>query len=145
MEHLVRIKAAVLPLALSALAACAAPSGTARVHPERLTAPPVCTACHDGDLSRLDHGPGFFRGHGDVARQEAARCDLCHRPSSCADCHGLKEEIRPSDKRKLQPGGFAPHPGDYLTQHRIDGRLNPVPCFDCHGRKGDRRCRTCHR
>jgi hypothetical protein len=25
-----------------------------------------------------------------------------------------------------------PHTGDYLSRHRIDGRLDPVSCRRCH-------------
>jgi hypothetical protein len=38
-----------------------------------------------------------------------------------------------------------PHRGDYITQHQIDGRINPAPCFRCHGRRNNERCAECHR
>jgi len=148
MRPVARLSAAAATLAAAALAfaACAGPASTQRVHPERLTEVPQCTACHErGETPPLDHGPGWVRGHADLARQNARTCELCHRASWCADCHGAGEEIKPSDKRATRPATAAPHRGDYIFQHRIDGRLDPASCFACHGRKNDWRCTKCHR
>lgn len=137
---------AAIPLLVAALlAACAAPTRTARTHPEEVKGRPVCTSCHEAPFARYDHGLAFATNHRDAARQESGLCELCHRPSACADCHAAKERLKPSDKRAGNPATPAPHRGDYLTQHRIDGRINPAPCFGCHGRKNEWRCRECHR
>jgi len=145
MRALATTSAAALLAALT-IAACAGPQSRVSVHPEQLTEAPRCSACHDaGETPPLDHGPDWVRAHADLARQNARTCELCHRPSWCADCHGAKEEIKPSDKRASRPATAAPHRGDYIYQHRIDGRLDPASCFACHGRKNDWRCTQCHR
>jgi hypothetical protein len=138
--------AATLFAAAALLAACAGPKSTALVHPEKLSGPPICTECHDANLAAYDHRPGFVASHGPLAVRDQRTCETCHRISSCADCHpGRKEEIKPSDKRPSRFDAAAPHPGDYLSQHRIDARLDPASCFPCHGRKSEERCRVCHR
>jgi hypothetical protein len=39
-----------------------------------------------------------------------------------------------------------PHRGDYVTRHRIDGRIDPTACFRCHGSpKRAKLCASCHR
>lgn len=129
-----------------ALAACAGPLSGVRRHPEELREAPLCSACHEAATRPpLDHVDGWERSHGTLARQNVRTCELCHKPSWCADCHGAKEQIKPSDKRLLRPGSETPHRGDYTTRHRIDGRLDPGSCFACHGRKNDGRCAQCHR
>lgn len=135
---------ALLLGALTLLGACSGPQSGVRVHPEKVQGLPVCTSCHDADLASYDHDSRWMRAHGPVAVRDQRSCELCHRVSSCADCHGNREEIKPSTK---SPGRFnpaTPHRGDYLTQHRVDGRLDPASCFSCHGRKNEGRCRTCH-
>jgi len=129
---------------LALLAACAAtPSFLAR-HPVEVDKPPLCSECHVKGYSSQDHLPDFSARHGVLARQQAFTCTICHAESFCADCHAHKEEIKPSDKYLDNPGRTAPHPGDYLTQHKIDGRIRPATCFPCHGRQNNARCRTCH-
>ena len=46
--------------------------------------------------------------------------------SFCSDCHAHREELKPSDKYKEYVTRDLPHRGDYLTQHQIDGRINPA-------------------
>jgi hypothetical protein len=128
------------------LAACAGPQSAAVRHPEEVRESPLCSSCHEKDArSAFDHASGWAGNHQDAARQSARTCELCHRPSFCADCHGAKEELKPSEKRGDRPGVAMPHRGDYLTRHKIDGRIDPVSCFGCHGRKNDWRCAQCHR
>jgi hypothetical protein len=138
------LAAAVLLGGAALLGACAGPKSTALVHPEKLQAPPICSSCHDADRAAYDHRPGFVKSHGPLAVRDQRTCEMCHQTSSCADCHGNREEIKPSDKRPSRFDTATPHRGDYLTQHRIDGRLDPASCFPCHGRKNERRCRVCH-
>jgi len=139
--------AAALALgAATLLAACASgPQSGALVHPEKVESPVICTACHDAEMTSYNHDAGWGRTHGQAAVSNRRACDLCHRPSSCADCHAQKEEIKPSVKRGSRFDAAIPHQGDYLTQHRIDARVDPASCFPCHGRKNEARCRTCHR
>ena len=53
--------------------------------------------------------------------------------------------MKPNVKMGDRPDRMAPHRGDYLVTHRIDGRLDPGSCFRCHGNKNDGRCRQCHK
>lgn len=135
---------ALLPAVILAAACAGTPSVPGR-HPEEVTEPPVCGECHDGGYAALDHGASFHASHRFPATGQRALCAICHADSFCADCHGDKEELKPSDKNLDAPWRTMPHRGDYLNQHKIDGRLDPASCFPCHGRKGDWRCRTCHR
>jgi hypothetical protein len=32
-----------------------------------------------------------------------------------------------------------------MSQHKIDGRVNPVSCVKCHGRQNNVRCASCHK
>lgn len=139
------LAAALLVGAAVLLGACAGPKSAVLIHPERVQGSPVCSGCHDADRAPLDHDSGWMRSHGKASIRDQRVCELCHKPSSCADCHGGREEIKPSTKRPSRFDADTPHRGDYLTQHRVDGRLDPASCFPCHGRKNDGRCRTCHR
>lgn len=136
------------PLALAFLwaASCAVHEGVPLYHPEELTEAPLCSDCHSDEWPEaLDHTPTYETDHGYQAARWNPVCQTCHSQAFCADCHGYEEELKPSDKIKDQPWRNAPHRGDYLSQHRIDGRINPAPCFKCHGRRNDRTCRECHR
>ncbi len=135
------VAAAALALAMGA---CAGNRTLARPHPQEVSGPPICARCHESDYPGLDHGPGFGTGHGPAAAGSANVCLTCHKESFCAECHAGLEEVKPTDKNRGL-GRDAPHRGDYLTRHRIDGRLDPVSCFGCHGRRNDRRCRACHK
>ena len=137
--------AALLLAAALIAAACAGPKSTARVHPEKVDKAPLCSGCHDDAYKAVDHGSDWMTTHGRAAVRDQRVCEMCHRPSTCADCHGSKEEIKPSAKRGSRFDPATPHRGDYLSQHRIDGRLDPASCFPCHGRKNTGRCGTCHK
>jgi hypothetical protein len=141
--------AAATILAVSAalaltIGACAGNRTLARPHPEEVTGPPLCGQCHEGDFPGLDHGAGFGVSHGPASSGRSSVCLSCHKTSFCADCHAGREEVKPTDKNRGL-GRDAPHRGDYLTRHRIDGRLDPASCFGCHGRRSDWRCRSCHK
>jgi len=140
------LAAALLLGTLGFLAACAGPKSTALAHPERIEGLPICTSCHDAASAATNHDAQWMRSHGAIAVRDRRTCETCHKGSSCADCHaGRQEEIKPSDKRPSRFDASTPHRGDYLTQHRADGRLDPASCFPCHGRKNTGRCATCHK
>lgn len=109
-----------------------------------------CLNCHDADddtfpYARFNHTMLFGEKHSQVARSNQRVCEMCHRPSYCSDCHGARVESKPSLKRHGDPRGRSPHRGDYLSRHRIDGRLRPAKCFKCHGSpKTARSCAKCH-
>ena len=133
------------PLLASFLYACANTNSVARVHPVEVTGLPNCSECHTDSWSSLNHkAPDFMEKHKIYAGSKFA-CAACHQESFCADCHAHKEEIKPSDKYKSSPERFLPHRGNYLSQHRIDGKINPASCVRCHGRQNNEGCKTCHR
>jgi len=136
----------VVPLMACILYACANTGSTAKVHPVEVKWPADCTECHTDNWAALKHNdPGFYEKHRYYAQQNKFACYACHQESFCADCHANKEEIKPSDKYKESPERFLPHRGDYLSQHKIDGRINPASCLKCHGRQNNERCKTCHK
>jgi hypothetical protein len=70
---------------------------------------------------------------------------MCHQPSYCDTCHGVGVELKPSLKNQTRTNRRMPHRGDYLSRHRIDGRMDPVSCLRCHAnRKTAKTCRPCH-
>lgn len=136
---------ALLLAGFGVMAVSAENGGALHTHPAEVTGNPVCSSCHTIEYSAMDHTEDFGSRHKFFAMQQQQTCSLCHRESFCADCHANKEEIKPSDKFKDSPERMLPHQGDYLTQHMIDGKIDPVPCMKCHGRRNNERCRSCHR
>ena len=147
----------LLPLSLLVvlLVACTTPKGGFLVpsqHPpeaELGARRPVCTDCHErrGTLAfeEFDHTPFFTSGHRGVASRQAAVCSMCHQPSFCNDCHATAVELKPTERRPTETFRAAPHRGDYLTRHKIEGRIDPTSCFRCHGNpKTARTCVPCH-
>lgn len=135
----------ILWLAVSAIYGCAEHRSLAVMHPVEVEAKPICSDCHTNDYASLSHTPDFSTAHRFYAEQKKMLCNVCHQESFCADCHARKERLKPSDKYKDSPERSLPHRGDYLSQHMIDGRINPALCFRCHGRNNNERCRTCHK
>ena len=136
----------LIPLALSVLYACANTNSIYKTHPAGVTGMPDCTECHTDNWAALNHkAVGFYNKHRFYAEQQKYACSVCHQESFCVDCHAHKEEIKPSDKYKDAPERALPHRGDYLTQHKIDGRIDPASCVKCHGRSNNERCKTCHK
>ena len=137
----------MMPLLVSVLFACANTKSGVRVHPEKVTGSPNCTECHTDAYAAFNHqSVDFFRKHGIFASNtRGGACASCHAESFCADCHAHKEELKPSEKYMDSPERSLPHRGDYLFQHRIDGKLNPAACVKCHGRQNNERCVTCHK
>lgn len=135
----------MFPALVFTLYACAQTTSMVKVHPMEITGVPVCSQCHTDYRAALDHTADFNTRHKFYASQNKQNCSLCHKESFCSDCHAHKEELKPSDKLKESVERGLPHRGDYLTQHRIDGKINPAACMKCHGRTNNERCRTCHR
>jgi hypothetical protein len=110
----------------------------------------LCTGCHDANdakfpYKRFDHTQSYLDHHGTAAIQNEDVCAMCHRKSFCSDCHGVGVELKPSVKNYTETKRKMPHRGDYLTRHRIDGRIDPTGCFGCHGSpKTQRSCSQCH-
>ena len=121
-------------------------------HPVELTEIPVCTECHSDDtgvalkpIAAFNHSADFIGNHRFYASQTSRLCNGCHKAAFCADCHAYKDELKPSEKYAGSPERWLPHRGDYLFQHRIDGRLDPTGCYRCHGTQNNRKCTKCHR
>jgi len=127
------------------IAACATTKSFPAKHPMEVQGMPVCSVCHTDWRTSLDHIQDWASRHKFTASQQKRTCELCHAQSFCADCHANKEELKPSDKNKDAPERTMPHRGDYLNQHKIDGKLNPASCFPCHGRQNNERCKVCHK
>jgi hypothetical protein len=111
---------------------------------------PDCTECHEerGDhvaYSRFVHTPFFIDNHRQEAYQQEQVCSMCHQTSFCNDCHASGIELKPSTKEQTDNFRRLPHRGDYLSRHRIDGRIDPSSCFRCHGNpKTSETCARCH-
>jgi len=123
-------------------------------HPQGLGAGrPVCVTCHDEGsrgpgakaFGAFDHTSAFLKQHGGVARQEPGVCASCHNQSSCAECHGGKNLLPPSARNGNRPDRESPHRGNFLVQHRFEGKADPSACFVCHGRANNQTCTACHR
>ena len=109
-----------------------------------------CLDCHDETdeyfpFRRFVHTSFFADDHRLVANQSRNVCSMCHQPSSCDTCHGVGIELKPSRRDPMGTHRRTPHRGDYLSRHRIDGRMDPVSCHRCHGNpKTAATCRPCH-
>ena len=112
-------------------------------------APTNCVQCHEGGTEipyqRYVHAADWGRNHRYAAYQGAQVCAMCHQTSFCNDCHATQVELKPSQKNDTEPYRSMPHRGDYLSRHRIDGRLDPTSCIRCHGNpKAAATCVRCH-
>ena len=136
-----------LPLLLCTLYACANINSMVRKHPESIEGITLCSECHSGAIGAMNHqATDFYKKHGLYSGSTSQACIVCHQESFCSDCHSHKEGIKPSEKLlEYSPERNLPHRGDYLSQHRIDGRVNPVSCAKCHGRQNNERCASCHK
>jgi len=111
---------------------------------------PICTECHDENadgvvFSRFNHTVYFAEKHRPMARQQPEICSMCHQQSFCNDCHAVETELKPSLRNQSDTYRRTPHRGDYLSRHRIDGRIDPSSCFRCHGSpKRAKSCVRCH-
>lgn len=135
----------VLPVLAVVLFACAHTQSMVAKHPVEVTAPAMCSDCHNDWRAPMDHTSDYGARHKFYAAQNKQACNVCHVEAFCADCHAHKEELKPSEKYADSPERMLPHRGDYLNQHRIDGRINPASCFPCHGRQNNGRCQACHK
>ncbi|MGK2907702.1 MAG: cytochrome C [Desulfuromonadales bacterium] len=116
---------------------------------ELTVSPKVCTDCHERGqelaYERYVHTADFGKNHRPEATQGEAVCAMCHQTSFCNDCHATRVELKPSLKNQSDTYRSTPHRGDYLSRHRIDGRVDPTSCFRCHGNpKAAQTCARCH-
>jgi len=137
------------------LAACAQMSALPSLpasHPEQLGEGRVsCSECHEDSqngsmkaLSAFNHSPAFIKNHRFYASSDDRLCTTCHKASFCADCHTNQVEMKPSVKYGNRPDRDMPHRGDFMTVHKIEGKIDPASCYRCHGRTNNQRCVACH-
>jgi hypothetical protein len=148
---------ASLVLGLLGLISCSMLShekSVASPHPQALgQGRPMCTECHENEpmkdtlklYSSFNHTPDFVQNHKFLANQDSATCAACHSQASCSECHAGKGVLNPSVKLADRPDRVSPHRGDYLSLHRVEGRIDPTSCFKCHGRANNRTCTACHK
>lgn len=123
-------------------------------HPEALSpGRPVCSDCHDNPKMRgalkpygaFDHSAVFVKNHRFPAERDLRVCAVCHQDSFCNDCHGNKVPMKPSLVKGDRPDRELIHRGDFLSRHKIEGKVDPVSCYRCHGRTNNEKCVSCHR
>ncbi len=121
------------------------------IHPEDLGGQrPLCISCHDIQdenfpYARYNHTLDFGTQHRMAAFENERACRMCHQQKFCSDCHSARTELKPSTRFPDKTTRRFHHRGDYLTRHRIDGKLNPVSCIRCHGTASTTTlCRKCH-
>ncbi len=121
-------------------------------HPIDIAQKPTCTQCHDNSteveqkpIASFNHDSNWVAIHRFFAPKTGLLCNECHKVSFCNECHAYKEDLKPSDKEAESPERWLPHRGDYIFQHRRDGRIDPTSCFRCHGRQNNHICRKCHK
>ena len=140
-------------LALSACAQLKALPNLHATHPEAVANGPVsCAECHEDQQSgamkpfkAFNHTRVFVQNHRFYAASDDALCAGCHKFSFCADCHTNKGAMKPATLNGDRPDRMMPHRGDFLTLHKIEGKLDPASCYRCHGRTNNERCVACHR
>ena len=122
-------------------------------HPAELEEGRVsCSECHEDQIKGIlkpfaafNHSTQFILNHKFFAAQDDRLCVSCHKRSFCNDCHTSKENMKPALKYGDRPDRDIPHRGDYMTQHKIDGKMDPGRCYKCHGRANNQKCMACHR
>jgi hypothetical protein len=122
-------------------------------HPEALGEGRVaCSECHEDQIrgilkpyASFNHTPLFVKDHRFYVGQDNRLCAGCHAQSFCTDCHANEVEIKPSTKLGDRPDRELIHRGDFITRHKIEGKIDPTGCYRCHGRTNNEKCVTCHR
>jgi hypothetical protein len=122
-------------------------------HPEALAIGQQvnCAECHEdqqkGTLKpykAFNHSPDFVKNHRFYAASDDRLCSTCHKSSFCNDCHTNKVQLKPSTKFGNRPDREMQHRGNFMTMHKIEGKLDPASCYRCHGRANNERCIQCH-
>ncbi len=129
-------------------------SSIASRHPEALPAGrPNCSECHEDQLlngslkpyAAFNHSALFVKDHRFAAGRDERVCAVCHAASFCNDCHANRIEIKPATLHGDRPDRELIHRGDFLTRHRIEGKIDPASCYKCHGRANNEKCLACHK
>lgn len=123
-------------------------------HPEALAVGQQvnCAECHEDQqkgtmkaFKSFNHTQSFVKNHRFYAASDDRLCSTCHKSSFCNDCHTNQVEMKPSTKYGDRPDREMPHRGNFMTMHKIEGKLDPASCYRCHGRANNERCVACHK
>jgi len=123
-------------------------------HPEALAVGQQvnCSECHEDQqkgtmkaFNAFSHTRSFVKNHRFYAASDDRLCSTCHKSSFCNDCHTNQVEMKPSTKYGDRPDREMPHRGNFMTMHKIEGKLDPASCYRCHGRANNERCVACHK
>jgi hypothetical protein len=123
-------------------------------HPEALAVGQQvnCAECHEDQqkgtmkaFKSFNHTQSFVKNHRFYAASDDRLCSTCHKSSFCNDCHTNQVEMKPSTKYGNRPDREMPHRGNFMTMHKIEGKLDPASCYRCHGRANNERCVACHK
>ena len=129
-------------------------SGLPASHPEALAIGQQlnCAECHEDQqkgtmkgYNAFSHTQSFVKNHRFYASSDDRLCSTCHKSSFCNDCHTNKVEMKPSTVYGNRPDREFQHRGNFMTLHKIEGKLDPASCYRCHGRSNNERCVACHR
>jgi hypothetical protein len=96
-------------------------------------------------FNAFSHTPSFVKNHRFYAASDDRLCATCHKGSFCNDCHTNSVEMKPSTKYGNRPDREFQHRGNFMTMHKIEGKLDPASCYRCHGRANNERCVACHK
>lgn len=123
-------------------------------HPEALAVGQQvnCAECHEDQqkgtmkaYNAFNHSQSFIKNHRFYAASDDRLCTTCHKSSFCNDCHTNKVEMKPSTVYGYRPDRQMQHRGNFVTMHKIEGKLDPASCYRCHGRANNDRCVACHK
>lgn len=123
-------------------------------HPEALAVGQQvnCAECHEDQqkgtmkaFNAFSHTQSFVKNHRFYAASDDRLCATCHKGSFCNDCHTNKVELKPSTRYGYRPDRDFQHRGNFMTLHKIEGKLDPASCYRCHGRGNNERCVACHK
>ena len=129
-------------------------AGLPASHPEALAVGQQvnCAECHEDQqkgtmkaFSSFSHTQPFVKNHRFYAASDDRLCATCHKSSFCNDCHTNKVEMKPSTRYGDRPDREFQHRGNFITLHKIEGKLDPASCYRCHGRANNERCVACHK
>ena len=123
-------------------------------HPESLAIGQQvnCAECHEDQqkgtmkaFNAYNHTKSFVKNHRFYAASDDRLCVTCHQSSFCNDCHTNQVEMKPSTRYGDRPDREMQHRGNFITMHKIEGKLDPASCYRCHGRANNERCVACHK
>lgn len=122
-----------------------------------LSQAPQMSAATIASFSRpADHSSAsFLSAHGAAARDDVARCSVCHARESCTRCHANASIIEPimslppdgrvaaltAEREGRWPLPASHEPTNWVLVHGGKARSSPQNCSTCHTRKS---CSTCH-